>query len=122
MAGVDGDVWRQPVDRSGEPTREPGPIDINRYVVPSGAYAGIPTFMGFPVAMNPEDLRAGGVDVAVIGAWRDDDDGLDHRSPHQQVAHTATPQRGSWRQLDARGGGLTVSLCVRQAVPGYRGT
>ena len=68
MAGVDGDVWRQPVDRSGEPQREPGPIDINRYVVPSGAYAGIPTFMGFPVAMNPEDLRAGGVDVAVIGA------------------------------------------------------
>jgi agmatinase len=68
MAGVEGDVWRQPVDRSGEPEREPGPIDINRYVVPSGAYAGIPTFMGFPVAMNPDDLRAGGVDVAVIGA------------------------------------------------------
>jgi agmatinase len=65
---MEGDVWRQPVDRSGEPEREPGPIDINRYVVPSGAYAGIPTFMGFPVAMNPDDLRAGGVDVAVIGA------------------------------------------------------
>jgi len=56
------------VDRSGEPSREPGPIDINRYAVPSGAYAGIPTFMGFPVAMTPDDLRAGEVDVAVIGA------------------------------------------------------
>jgi hypothetical protein len=61
------------------------------------------------------------VQVSTCRRW-DDDDGLDHRSPHQQVAHTATPQRGSWRQLDARGGGLTVSLCVRQAVPGYRGT
>lgn len=68
MAGVEGDVWKTPVDRSKEPRREPGPIDINRYVVPSGAYAGIPTFMGLPVAMTPEDLRAGDVDVAVIGA------------------------------------------------------
>ncbi|MGI9594848.1 MAG: agmatinase family protein [Acidimicrobiales bacterium] len=66
--GIEGDVWRVPVDRSGEPNREPGPIDINRYAVPSGAYAGIPTFMGLPVAMSPEDLRAGNVDVAVIGA------------------------------------------------------
>ena len=68
MAGVEGDAWRVPVDRSGEPEREPGPIDINRYSVPSGAFAGIPTFMGFPVAFTPEDLRAGEVDVAVIGA------------------------------------------------------
>ena len=68
MAGVEGDVWKQPIDRSGEPTREPGPIDLNRYVVNSGAFAGIPTFMGFPVALTPEDLVAGNVDVAVIGA------------------------------------------------------
>ena len=68
MAGVEGDVWKQPIDRSGEPTREPGPIDLNRYVVNSGAFAGIPTFMGFPVALTPEDLTAGNVDVAVIGA------------------------------------------------------
>jgi len=66
--GIEGDVWRTPVDRSDEPERAPGPIDINRYVVPSGAYAGIPTFMGLPVALTPADLRAGNVDVAVIGA------------------------------------------------------
>ena len=68
MAGIEGDIWKTPVDRSQEAKREPGPIDINRYTVPSGAYAGIPTFMGFPVALTPEDLKAGNVDVAVIGA------------------------------------------------------
>ena len=68
MAGIEGDVWRQPLDRSGEPERQPGPIDLNRYVVNSGAFAGIPTFMGFPVALTPEDLKAGEIDVAVIGA------------------------------------------------------
>jgi agmatinase len=69
MAGVSGPgKWRTPVDRSSEPERHPGPIDINRYVLPTGAFAGIPTFMGLPVAMTPEDLRAGEVDVAVIGA------------------------------------------------------
>ncbi|MGI9643764.1 MAG: agmatinase family protein [Ilumatobacteraceae bacterium] len=69
MAGVEGEgAWKIPVDRSNEPSREPGPIDINRYAVPSGAFAGIPTFMGLPIALNPDDLRAGDVDVAVVGA------------------------------------------------------
>lgn len=68
MAGIEGNVWRQPRDRSADPGRDPGPIDLNRYVTPSGAYAGIPTFMGCAVALTPEDLIAGEVDVAVIGA------------------------------------------------------
>ena len=68
MAGVEGDVWRQLADRSQEPSREPGPINLNRYEVPSGAFAGIPTFMGAPLALNVEDLRAGDVDVAIMGA------------------------------------------------------
>ena len=68
MAGVSGEVWRMEYDRSDDPQREPGPIELNRYVTNSGAFAGIPTFMGFPVCLTPEDLEAGGVDVAVIGA------------------------------------------------------
>jgi agmatinase len=68
MAGIEGDVWRQEWDRSNEPQREPGPIELNRYVVNGGAYAGIPTFMNFPVCLTPEDLEAGQVDAAVIGA------------------------------------------------------
>ena len=68
MAGIEGDVWRQEYDHSQGPKREPGPIEINRYVVNSGAYSGIATFMNWPICLTPEDLKAGEVDVAVIGA------------------------------------------------------
>ena len=69
MAGpISGDIWRQERDRSNDPKREPGPIELNRYKATPGAYAGIATFAGLPVAIYPEDLKAGGVDVAVIGA------------------------------------------------------
>ena len=68
MAGIEGDVWRQERDRSEDPLREPGPIELNRYVTDSTASSGIPTFMSWPVALNQEDLDAGDVDVAVIGA------------------------------------------------------
>ena len=49
MAGIEGDVWRQEHDHSHGPKREPGPIELNRYVINSGAYSGIPTFMNWPV-------------------------------------------------------------------------
>jgi hypothetical protein len=51
---------------------------------------------------------------------RDNDDGLDHCSSrrHARLCHSVAP-RGGWT---ARGGGLTASLCVRKAVPGYHGT
>jgi len=73
MAGISGDndafrTLREPGDG---PQREPGPIELNRYAMRTSAGAGIPTFMGFPVAITPEDLRAGDVDVAVIGAGVD---------------------------------------------------
>jgi agmatinase len=51
-------------DGSGRP---PGPINLNRYDL-EFAWQGIPTFMKLPVCLTPEDLRAGGVDVAVGGA------------------------------------------------------
>lgn len=68
MAGIEGDVWRVEYDRSDDPKREPGPIELNRYIVNSVAPGGIPTFMRWPVCLTPEDLMAGNVDVAVIGA------------------------------------------------------
>ncbi len=68
MAGIEGDVWRIEYDRSDDPQREPGPIELNRYMVNPVAPGGIPTFMRWPVCLTVEDLRAGQVDVAVIGA------------------------------------------------------
>ena len=44
--------------------REPGPINIQRF--PGGpGWAGIPTFFKLPIALTPEDLKAGDVDVAI---------------------------------------------------------
>lgn len=44
--------------------REPGPFSVHRYMFPE---SGIPTFAGAPVAVWPEDLTAGAVDVAIVG-------------------------------------------------------
>jgi arginase family enzyme len=50
--------------------REPGPIDIQRFVGGAGFF-GIPTFFKLPIALTPEDLKAGNVDVAIVGAYTD---------------------------------------------------
>jgi agmatinase len=47
-----------PRDTSKDPKRDPGPIGAN----------GALTFFGLPIAVTPEDLRAGGVEVAILGA------------------------------------------------------
>lgn len=44
--------------------REPGPFSVHRYLFPQ---SGVPTFAGAKVAIWPEDLVAGNVDVAIIG-------------------------------------------------------
>lgn len=44
--------------------RDPGPFSVHRYVFPQ---SGVPTFAGAKVAIWPEDLVAGEVDVAIIG-------------------------------------------------------
>jgi agmatinase len=67
MAGIEGPFWKLRRDRSKQPKREPGPIDLQRYEA-SLAYSGIATFMGLPLALTPEDLKAGKVDVAIAGA------------------------------------------------------
>jgi agmatinase len=67
MAGIEGDLWKRKEDRTGDQARAPGPISLNRYQF-TPAYAGIPTFMGVPMCLTPEDLKAGQVDVAILGA------------------------------------------------------
>ena len=47
-----------------EMKREPGPFSVHRYLYPT---SGIPTFGGAKVAIWPEDLVAGNVDVAIVG-------------------------------------------------------
>lgn len=61
------DVWSQVRDPSNDPARTPGPINIQRLVGGLG-WHGIPTFFMLPVALNAEDLKAGKVDVAILGA------------------------------------------------------
>ncbi len=71
----DFNTWRLRRPQALNPDREPGPISLGRYL---GGGSGIPTFSGAPVALTPEDLTAGEVDVAIVGApldmgsgWRD---------------------------------------------------
>lgn len=47
-----------------ERLRDPGPVSVHRYL---NQWAGIPTFAGAPVAITPEDLLAGQVEVAITG-------------------------------------------------------
>ncbi len=54
-------------DPNDNPKREPGPINIQKTV--GGTWnMGIPTFFRLPVALGPEDLKAGKVEVAFFGA------------------------------------------------------
>lgn len=63
-----------------EHRRDPGPITLSRYI--RSTSASIPTFAGAPVAVTPEDLVAGEVEVAIMGiplnmssGWRDASNG-----------------------------------------------
>ena len=47
-----------------EPERAAGPFSVHRYLHPQ---SGVPTFAGAKVALWPEDLVAGDVDVAIVG-------------------------------------------------------
>jgi agmatinase len=67
-------AWRLVRPRSMDPEREAGPISLGRY----DGRGGPPTFGGHPLALTQEDLIAGEVDVAIVGAplnmgsgWRD---------------------------------------------------
>jgi agmatinase len=59
-------VIRPPLLR--DENREPGPFSVNRYLF---SESGVPTFAGANVAIWPEDLIAGNVDVAIVGVPND---------------------------------------------------
>lgn len=57
------------------PPRPPGPVLVNRG--DEMAWSGIATFLKLPVCLTPDDLRAGGIDIAVGGApWEGTATGL----------------------------------------------
>jgi agmatinase len=67
-------AWRLQRPSAMDPKREPGPVPLGRY----DGRGGPPTFGGHPLALSKEDLVAGEVDVAILGAplnmgggWRD---------------------------------------------------
>ena len=67
-------AWKARRPRSMDPKREDGPLELGRY----NGRGGPPTFGGHPLALTKEDLIAGEVDVAILGAplnmgsgWRD---------------------------------------------------
>lgn len=78
-------MFRDPKDN---PARAPGPINIQR-TVGGLAFQGIPTFFRAPVALCPEDLVAGGVDVAIMGASVDQSVGLRGTAWAPQAMRTA---------------------------------
>lgn len=70
----DFNAWRLQRPRSMDPQRESGPLLLGRY----DGSGGPPTFGGYPLALSKEDLVAGKVNVAILGAplnmgsgWRD---------------------------------------------------
>jgi len=73
-------AWKSERPAVFDTPRTPGPINLNRYMGASPKQ-GIPTFFNQPVALTPEDLRAGKVDVAIMGA------GLDMGSGYRGAAY-----------------------------------
>lgn len=69
------DLWKTRIDSGGEPERKPGPINLLRYQR-QRAFMGPHTFLKLPACLTPEDLAAGKVDVAVLGAPVDFSSGM----------------------------------------------
>lgn len=63
------DDFFQRTDRSKE-QRAAGPINLQRYEFAFSKWA-FPTYLGAPIALTPEDLKAGEVDVAIVGVPSD---------------------------------------------------
>ena len=80
------DVYYKRRDRSSDPDREAGPINMQRYEVVSGINS-FPTYMGLPVALTPEDLKAGEVDVAIVGlpSWFQPTGGTQWAANHMRL-------------------------------------
>ena len=86
-------LWQTPRDDLTE-GREAGPINIQRF--PGGAgWMGIPTFFKLPVALTPQDLKVGDVDVAMIGAYTDMGGGY-RGAAWGPMAFRASPSTVGW--------------------------
>lgn len=66
--------WKVMRPKAMNPEREPGPFYLSYYA--NGWESGIKTFAAAPVAIYPEDLIAGKVDVAIVGAPLDMGSGM----------------------------------------------
>ena len=66
-------VWRTPNPALSE-GREPGPVEVMRF--PGQGYMQLPTFYHQPLAFTPDDLKAGKVEVAIMGAFTDMGSGM----------------------------------------------
>ncbi len=93
--------WRLRRPAALDPKREAGPINLSRYLRSFGS--GIPTFAGAPVALTPEDLKAGKVDIAILGApldmgsgWRD----ARHGPTSMRVARIGTGGTDPFAMID----------------------
>jgi agmatinase len=59
--------WNVRRSLEGDVKREPGPLNLNRYEFERQNQNPVQTFLKLPLALTPEDLRAGRVDVAICG-------------------------------------------------------
>ena len=90
--------WKKLRDTSKDPKREPGPIYINRQS--ASGWSGIPTFFGLPVALNPADLKAGKVDVAIMGVPLDTGSGMKGAAFGPRALRTSEKYLGSGADTD----------------------
>jgi agmatinase len=87
-------VWQKLRDFSKDPKREPGPINIQKYDF-GLSWMGIPTFFHLPVALTPQDLKAGKVEVAIMGAYTDMGGGM-RGAAHGPNAFRNSEVYGGW--------------------------
>lgn len=86
-------LWQTIRDFS-QDNRPPGLINLKQYEV-GMSWMGIPTFLHQPVALTPDDLRAGGVEVAMIGAYTDMGTGM-RGAAHGPAAFRNSEVYGGW--------------------------
>jgi hypothetical protein len=111
--GGGGRNWHDEPDRSNEPKREPGPINLQKSVfVP--AHAGVPTFQGVPLCLNQADLKAGRADPAIVGGRLDMSVGM--RSVAAQFGQESSGHRQAC-PLQTTPSALAAKMLLSHATP-----
>jgi hypothetical protein len=107
-------AWRTPLPsyEGLKEDREPGLVDPQRFF--GQGYMQLPTFLHQPLAFTPEDLAAGEVDVAIMGAFTDMGSGARgaSRGPEccSELVHLSWVRRTS-----------TAHACDGRSAPGHDG-